>query len=158
HTRSKRDWSSDVCSSDLVGYVSLELCDLLTSSFGCKTSSLFCSFNHSFPTYDSTSFTFIFDCVPLPVCHTTKGKCSFNSTAITLSPACAIPLDFSSSNNLYSLFAFAALFLSIANPFIFSFGIFSFPIGKFCLLLCVLAPQNLSAGTFISPNVSFSVR
>src|SRR5699024_6650550 len=61
-----------------VGYVSFELCDLFTSSFGWRRISFPCSFNQSFPTWAITSFTFIFDCVPLPVCQTTNGKCSFN--------------------------------------------------------------------------------
>src|SRR5699024_10037104 len=57
-----------------VGYVSLELCELLTSSFGCNFWLLPCSASHSLPTAAKTSLTFMFDCVPLPVCQTTNGK------------------------------------------------------------------------------------
>ena len=37
-----------------------------------------------------TSFAFMFDCVPLPVCQTTSGKCSSRSPASTLPAASAI--------------------------------------------------------------------
>ncbi|KKI49339.1 hypothetical protein CHK_3191 [Christensenella hongkongensis] len=37
-------------------------------------------------------------------------------------------------------------------------GITSSPISKFCRLLCVCAAQYLSAGTFISPIESRSIR
>jgi hypothetical protein len=39
-----------------------------------------------------TSFAFMLDCVPDPVCHTTKGKWSFNFPEITSSAADMIAL------------------------------------------------------------------
>src|SRR5699024_7709793 len=70
-----------------VGYVSLELCDLLTSSFGCNFWLLPCSASHSLPTAAKPSLTSMFDCVPLPVCQTTNGKLSSDAPDNTLSAA-----------------------------------------------------------------------
>ena len=56
-----------------VGKVSLEDWLMLMSSFGC--SSFLPAI--SLPRLAMTSFAFMFDCVPQPVCQTTSGKCSF---------------------------------------------------------------------------------
>ena len=40
-----------------------------------------------------TSFAFIFDCVPEPVCQTTNGKCSSSLPSITYCDAYTIAFD-----------------------------------------------------------------
>ena len=53
-----------------VGNVSFELCEQLTWSFGCTSVSP----SSSLARWAMTSLTFIFVCVPLPVCQTASGK------------------------------------------------------------------------------------
>ena len=66
-----------------VGKVSLEDCERLTSSLGwigvLLPSSPPAS---SMARLEITSLTFMFDCVPLPVCQTTSGKWSSRSPAM----------------------------------------------------------------------------
>ena len=57
-----------------VGNVSLEDWLILMSSLGC--SSFLPAI--SLPRFAITSFAFMLDCVPDPVCQTTRGKCSFS--------------------------------------------------------------------------------
>ena len=40
--------------------------------------------------FEITSLAFMLVCVPLPVCHTTSGKCSSSPPAITSSAACSM--------------------------------------------------------------------
>ncbi len=70
-------------------------------------------------------------CVPLPVCHTTSGKCSLSSPEITLSHASAIAARFSSEITPRRQFAFAAAFFKYPNARVISRGITSPPIKKF---------------------------
>jgi hypothetical protein len=70
------------------GNVSFEDCDMLTWSFG------WMGFLEpisppaiSIPRLEMTSFTFMFVCVPEPVCQTTSGKWSSRSPSITSRPA-----------------------------------------------------------------------
>jgi len=100
---------------------------------------------------------FMLLCVPLPVCHTTSGKCSSYFPLMMSSHTAAIASAFSLSKLPRRSLAIAVLRFKIANAFTTSFGIFSEPILKFSLLRCVCAPQNLSFGTLISPIVSFSI-
>ena len=110
-----------------VGNVSFELCDLFTSSFGCSSFSPAISF----PRFAITSLAFMLDCVPLPVCHTTSGKCPFSFPAITSSHAALIASFFSAPSLPRLKFAIAAAFFKIPNACVISRGITSPPISKF---------------------------
>ena len=137
-----------------VGKVSLELWLLLISSLGCSN---FLP-QSSFPLLAITSFAFILDCVPLPVCQTTSGKLSLSFPSITSSQARQMYFIFSSDKFPILKLAIAAAFFNMPKAWMISPGIVSVPILKFSKLLSVCAPQYLSAGTFISPIVSFSMR
>ena len=108
-----------------VGKVSLDDCDIFISSLG--WSSFLPAI--SLPLFAITSFAFILDCVPEPVCHTTRGKCSFRLPSITSSQACEIAFSFSSV--IFSGFslwlAIAAAFFSTPNACVISLGITSMP-------------------------------
>ena len=71
-----------------VGKVSLDDWDLFTSSLGC-TGFLepMTPLAISMALFEMTSFAFMFDCVPEPVCQTTSGKCASSVPAITSSAA-----------------------------------------------------------------------
>ena len=140
-----------------VGKVSLELWLMLTSSFGWR------SFLPAiwFPRLAMTSLAFMLLCVPLPVCQTTNGNSSTSFKDMTSSQACDIASSFSwviLSGTSFAL-AWAAAFFRIPNAWIISLGIVSTPtpISKFWWLLCVCAPQSLSAGTLTSPMESCSI-
>ena len=120
-----------------VGNVSFELCDILQWSFGCSSFSPAISL----PRFASTSLTFMFDCVPLPVCHTASGKCPSRSPARISSAAFAMASRRFSSSLPSVALANAADFFKMAKARMISFGIFSVPMGKFSKLLCVCAPQ-----------------
>ena len=120
-----------------VGKVSLELWDMLEWSFGWRSFSP----AMAFPRPAMTSFTFILDWVPLPVCHTASGKLSSSLPASISSQACEIRARRLSSSFPRRLFAIAAAFFKMAKARITSMGIFSVPIGKFWKLLWVWAPQ-----------------
>ena len=102
------------------------------------------------------------DCVPEPVCQTTRGKCSVSAPLATSAAALVTAASFFSVifSGLSSWLALAAAPLSIPKAFIISSGIVSSPtpIRKLLRLLSVCAPQYLSAGTLTSPIESCSVR
>ena len=90
-----------------------------------------------FPRRANTSFIFMFDCVPLPVCQTTSGnrdyfiRCCrdclhFPLLMVLMARDCRLIF----SNGQMSRIAPISLFFS--------------PILKFCLLRCVCAPHTLS--------------
>src|SRR5699024_5725189 len=66
HTRSKRDWSSDVCSSDLFLLRTVLLCSNECSSFFISSSSLNCN-SVSSVLFDSFTPFFIFDIINIPI-------------------------------------------------------------------------------------------
>ena len=106
-----------------------------------------------------TSFTFMFVWVPLPVCQTTSGNSASCLPAITSSAAVMIARPIAGSLNLpRSRFTWAAARFTRARAWISSIGIRSSPILKFSSERWVCAPQSRSAGTFISPIVSVSMR
>lgn len=125
-----------------VGNTSFDDYDLLTSSFG------WISFEPRLPPiisialFEITSFAFIFDYVPDPVCHTTNGKWSSSLPCFTSSAAFTIASAFFYSNPKL-IFAIAAHFLRIPNALITGRGILSLspPILKFIKDLYVWAPQ-----------------
>src|SRR5207253_2728372 len=106
----------------------------------------------------STSFMFMFVCVPEPVCQTTSGNSPSCLPAITSSAASMIALPFFGSRTRRSMFTCAAARFTCASAVISAGGIFSLLIRKFCSERCVCAPQSLWAGTSIGPKVSFSMR
>jgi len=122
-----------------VGNVSFELCDMLMSSFGCSNFSP----ASSFPRFAMTSFAFMLDCVPLPVCQTTSGKWLLSSPEITSSHAFAMISSLRASilSGFMRLFAIAAAFLRMPNACVISRGMTSVPIRKFSWLRSVCAPQ-----------------
>ena len=87
-----------------VGKVSFELWDLLQSSFGCNSFSPAISF----PRFAMTSFTFMLDWVPLPVCQTASGKLPCNLPARISSQTVEISFSFFSSKTPRRKFARAA--------------------------------------------------
>ncbi|MNV78891.1 hypothetical protein D3C71_1724130 [compost metagenome] len=93
------------------GKVSLELCERLTSSLGWVRRSLPRSASRLFARFAITSFTFMFVCVPLPVCQTTSGKCSSHLPATISSTASPIIAALAESNTPSFSLALAAAFL-----------------------------------------------
>ena len=90
-----------------VGKVSLLLCDMLTWSLGCTRTFPPLPPPSALPTSPpristarlaTTSFMFMLDCVPLPVCHTTSGKCSLSCSLSTSSVACSMALAMAGSS------------------------------------------------------------
>ena len=112
-----------ICSAE--GKVSLEDWLRFTSSFGWQSLSPASSFTR----LAITSLTFMFVCVPEPVCHTTNGKCSFSFPVATSSAACSISLHFSSVifSGISCRLALAAAFFRIPNARMISSGIVSCP-------------------------------
>ena len=137
-----------------VGKVSLELWDILQLSFG--WSSFFPAI--SFPRFAMTSFTFILDWVPLPVCQTASGKLPSSFPDRISSQTCRITFMRSSSRTPSRQFATAAASFRYAKAVITSGGIFSVPMRKFSKLRCVWAPQYTFSGTRTSPMESCSIR
>lgn len=82
--------------------------------------------------FEITSFVFMLDWVPLPVCHTTRGKCSLSFPCYTSSAAWIIELA-SELSKPYSKFAFAAHFFRIPKARMICSGILSvgWPMSKF---------------------------
>ena len=142
-----------------VGKVSLELCDMLTWSLGC-TGSLDPTTppSISMARLDMTSLTFMFVCVPLPVCQTTRGKLSSSFPSMTSRAATRIASARLESSLPRRSLTVAAACLTMARARSISTGIFSPPILKFWSERCVCAPQYLSAGTRTTPMVSLSSR
>ena len=143
-----------------VGKVSLLLCDLFTSSFGC---------NGLLPSPSTppattcarlltTSFTFMLLWVPDPVCHTTSGNWSSSLLSVISSHTIPIRSHFSADSTPRSRLVSAAAFFRMANALIISSGMCPSPIRKLSFERCVCAPQYLSAGTSTGPIVSFSMR
>ena len=155
-TRSSIARTAAICMA--VGKVSLDDWDILISSLGC--SSFFPA--SSLPRFAITSLLFILDCVPEPVCQTTRGKCAFSLPSITSSQAQQMASNFSSVIfSRFSLwFATAAAFFKTPKAWIISDGIVSIPtpMGKFRQERWVCAAQYLSAGTRTSPIESCSIR
>lgn len=134
-TRSATIWAAAICMA--VGKVSLELCERFTWSLGWSKGSP----ASALPRLATTSFTFMLDWVPLPVCQTTRGKYS-SSAPEAISPHAAQMRSRrrgSSTPNLW--FARAAACLSTAKARIISMGIRSPSTGKFSRLRWVCAPQ-----------------
>ena len=141
-----------------VGNVSFDDWLMFTSSFGWRM--FFPA--RAFARFAITSFTFIFVCVPLPVCHTTSGNSAANFPLQISSHTLSIPRSFSVLIlcGRSCAFARAAAFFSTPKAWIISAGIVSIPapILKFCLLRSVCAPQYASFGTKTSPIESCSLR
>ena len=120
-----------------VGNVSFELCEQLTWSFGCTSVSP----SSSLARWAMTSLTFIFVCVPLPVCQTASGKLpSSEPSRISWQAVSMAPARRASSTPSCALARAAASFTT-ANARMTSGGIFSVPMRKFSKLRCVCAPQ-----------------
>ena len=141
-----------------VGNVSLDDWDMLISSFGCR------SFLPaiSLPRLAMTSLAFMFDCVPEPVCQTTRGKCAKSFPSMTSVAACSMAASFSSVifSGFSAWLALAAASFKTPKALVISRGMVSrpTPMGKFSWLRSVCAPQYLSAGTLTSPMESCSMR
>src|SRR5512132_766472 len=142
-----------------VGKVSFDDWDMLTSSLGwigrLLPSSPPASAMARFPI---TSFAFMFECVPDPVCHTNSGKWSSNLPSTTSSAARTMRSALSFGRSPSSAFTRAALFFNRPKAHTISTGIRSSPIEKWRSDRSVCAPQYLSAGTSISPKLSDSMR
>jgi len=59
-----------------------------------------------------TSFTFMFDCVPDPVCHTYSGNCSSSAPLITSSQTRSISSPFQAGSRPAAVFTTAAAFFT----------------------------------------------
>ena len=124
-----------------VGKVSLDDWLMLTSSFGWQRFSP----ASSFARFAMTSFAFMFDWVPEPVCHTTRGKCPSNVPAATSPAAVSMTESFSAVivSGRSRWFARAAACFSTPKAWMISAGIVSIPtpMRKFIQLRWVCAPQ-----------------
>ena len=142
-----------------VGKVSFDDCPMLQWSFGCT--GFFDPMTPpsiSMARFEMTSFAFMFDCVPEPVCQTTSGKLSSNLPSITSCAAAAMVSARSGAMSPCALFTSAQAFLMTPSARMIAAGCFSQPIGKFMIERWVCAPQYLSAGTSSGPKLSVSVR
>ncbi len=126
-------WTSYAVAMDMaVGKTSLLDWDMLQWSFGCtgvllptRPPSI------SIARLEMTSLTFMFVCVPLPVCHTTNGKWSSSLPwMISLAAARMASATFEGSFPRRS-FTVAAACLTMASARSISIGILSPPILKF---------------------------
>src|SRR6056300_141267 len=142
-----------------VGNVSFDDCPMLQWSLGCT--GIFDPIsppNISMARFEMTSFAFMLDWVPDPVCQTTNGKLSSNLPSITSWAAAWIALPRSGSISPWATFAMAQAFLITPSARMIATGWRSHPIGKFIMDRCVCAPQYLSAGTSSGPKLSVSIR
>ena len=96
---SSRTSSSAAAMCIAVGNVSFDDCDMFTSSFG------WTGFldprsppASSIARFAITSLTFMFVCVPLPVCHTDSGNSSSSLPAMISSAACTMTSAFSAGS------------------------------------------------------------
>jgi hypothetical protein len=130
---SRPSWTSYAVAMDMaVGKTSLLDWDMLQWSFGCtgvllptRPPSI------SIARLEMTSLTFMFVCVPLPVCHTTSGKWSSSLPwMISLAAARMASATFEGSFPRRS-FTVAAACLTMASARSISIGILSPPILKF---------------------------
>src|SRR5262245_40133218 len=108
--------------------------------------------------FEITSLAFMFDCVPEPVCHTTSGKCSSSLPSITSCAAATMALPRLESSLPSAMLVSAAARLTMPSARTIDSGCFSQPILKLLSERCACAPQYLSAGTSMAPNVSVSAR
>ena len=100
----------------------------------------------------------MFVCVPEPVCHTSKGKCSSSlPSAISCATAAMADARFRSSEPRSRLTSAAARLIRPSACTI-SIGMRSVPMRKLCRERCVWAPHSLFAGIFNCPNASLSTR
>src|SRR6478609_5214551 len=142
-----------------VGKVSFDDCDMLTWSFGWMGDFVPISQpQSSMARLEITSFTFMFVCVPEPVCQTKSGKWSSSLPAITSSAASTIGSHVSRGILPRSQFTSAAAFLSTAIARITAGGIRSSATEKWCSDRSVCAPQYRSRATRILPMLSLSTR
>ena len=98
--RSRREASAGMSASSssrteatcmTVGKLSLEEADMLTWSLGCTGFLVpIVPPSISIALFEMTSLAFMLDCVPDPVCQTTKGKWSMSFREATSSAACTI--------------------------------------------------------------------
>ena len=142
-----------------VGKVSFEDWPMFTWSFGCT--GFFDPITPpsiSIARFEMTSFAFMFDCVPDPVCHTTSGKLSSNLPSITSCAAAAMVWPKAASMSPCAMFTKAQAFLITPKARIIATGWRSQPMGKLMIDLWVCAPQYLSAGTSSGPKLSVSTR
>jgi hypothetical protein len=94
------------------GNVSFEDCDMFTSSFGWMGFLLpITPPAISIARFEITSLTFMFVCVPLPVCQMRKGKCALSLPEMTSSAACTMSWAFSRGSFPKSWFTNAQAFL-----------------------------------------------
>ena len=109
-----------------------------------------------------TSLAFMLVWVPEPVCHTTSGKWSVRSPAMTSSQAAETARSLRSviRSGHSARLARAAAFFSTPKARMISSGMVSSPtpMGKFRRERSVCAPQYRSAGTRTSPMESCSTR
>jgi hypothetical protein len=105
-----------------------------------------------------TSFAFMFDCVPEPVCQTTSGKLSSKRPSITSVAAAAMASASSGAMSPCAMFTSAQAFLITPSARMIGTGWRSQPMGKLMMERWVCAPQYLSAGTSSGPKLSVSVR
>ena len=125
-----------------VGKTSLDDCDRLTWSLGWTGALL-----PSTPPASSiarlaiTSLAFMLDCVPLPVCHTTSGKCASRSPAITSAAARSISAATSGASRPSPRLARAHACLTTPNPRMTARGNRCPPMRKFASDRWVWAPQ-----------------
>ena len=143
-----------------VGKVSLDDWLMFTESLGCRgrSSSAPRSAASWLPRLARTSFMFMLDWVPEPVCHTTSGKSASWQPSRTSSAAAQMRSRSASPSRPRRQFARAAAFFTSANAETISRGMRSVPMGKFSWLRSVCAPHRASAGTRISPIESRSTR
>ena len=108
--------------------------------------------------FASTSLTFMFVCVPLPVCQTTSGNSSSQRPASTSSAAATIATPLAASSWPSSTWTSAAAFLTSTSAWTSSRGMRSPEILKFRRERSVCAPHRRCASTSTAPQLSFSVR
>src|SRR5665213_2123528 len=105
-----------------------------------------------------TSFAFMLDCVPEPVCQTESGKCASSLPSITSCAALTMVSPSLGSRWPSAMLVSAAARLAIPSARTIGSGCFSQPILKWCSERSACAPQYLEASTSMGPNVSVSVR
>ncbi len=141
-----------------VGNVSLDDCDMLTWSLGCTG-----VFDPRAPPAISmarlamTSLAFMLVWVPLPVCHTRRGKWSSSAPAVTSAAAREIRSASLGSRRPRSALVRAEASLRIPMARITERGMMSSPMAKWTSDRAVWAPQYRSAGTSMGPIESVSV-
>ena len=137
-----------------VGNVSFDDCDMLTWSFGWM--GFFEPISppaSSIARFEITSLTFMFVCVPEPVCQTRSGKCSYSLPAITSSAAWVMSFAFSSSSLPRSRLTSAAAFLSCAIARMISRGITSRGVASSPMSKWIERARRLRAVIFVGGDV-----